>query len=277
MPRVFISHSHKDFEYVEREIIRPLKATGVDVFYAPDDVRAGHEWERQIADALDSCEWFVVAITKNAAESKWVRWEVNLAMEENDRRVIGLRIDETEPKRVHLGLFSVQNLAFAIDPGESRKRLLALWGVEVSVSTATPTESESPYRYCPYCGKPSDSTHCTHCSKDSSFLEFSGSSGYKFYCVYCGAKDWNAGWCKRCGKKGPKGKLVEPWGYCTSCGAHLTHFGKEKGIRCSECNSGPGKAPGFSSPKCAGCNFSRDVNDNFCRHCGLSATIEPYE
>ena len=46
MPKVFISHSTQDREFVEREIIAALHQGGIETWYSKMDIHAADRWER---------------------------------------------------------------------------------------------------------------------------------------------------------------------------------------------------------------------------------------
>jgi class 3 adenylate cyclase len=108
-PRVFISHSHQDKEYVE-SLIADLKKRGVDTWYSAVDVRKGALWTAEIRKAIAQCNWMAVIVSKNSANSKWIRREVDLALtaEHLEDRVIPVVLDETELQTVNEYLPTMQ-------------------------------------------------------------------------------------------------------------------------------------------------------------------------
>lgn len=83
--RVIISHSHLDNEFTER-LVGDLSKAGADVWLDIVDVTRGDFIER-IDNALASRDWLVVVLTPNALQSRWVRLEVNAAI---NRQMRGL-------------------------------------------------------------------------------------------------------------------------------------------------------------------------------------------
>jgi adenylate cyclase len=96
-PRVFVSHSHKDRAWVERELVAALAALGVDTWYSRSDIEGGESWVRAITSGFEASDWVVVVISANAAESRWVREEVEMAAARNKfkGRIIPVMTDET--------------------------------------------------------------------------------------------------------------------------------------------------------------------------------------
>jgi WD40 repeat protein len=89
---VFISYSHdaSDRSYVE-DLARHLDQAGVDTWF-DRAISAGQEWERVIADRIDSCAGFVVVMTPAAGQSTWVAREIARA-EQAGRPILPLLRD----------------------------------------------------------------------------------------------------------------------------------------------------------------------------------------
>jgi len=72
MPRVFISHSTQDRDFVEQEIIGLLEGCGVETWYSKDSIAATEQWERSIRQGLKSCDAFLLVLSPPSAQSRWV-------------------------------------------------------------------------------------------------------------------------------------------------------------------------------------------------------------
>jgi len=76
-PRIFLSYAHEDRELVER-LVRSLQASGLHAYVDRYELLAGEcileEIELQIAGA----QVFLVALSKSAMRSRWVRAEIDL-------------------------------------------------------------------------------------------------------------------------------------------------------------------------------------------------------
>lgn len=140
--RVFISHSTRDRSYVEREIIALLSANGIDTWYCKDDIRTADEWERTIFKGLESCEWFLLAMSVHSAASEWVKDEVHWAIDERPNRIVPVRIGECKPRDFHIRLGRIQYVDFLLDLEEGKRRLLQVWQSERV--PATPAPSATP-------------------------------------------------------------------------------------------------------------------------------------
>ena len=77
MPFIFISYSHKDSEYANR-LADSLEAKGLEV-WIDERIDYGETWPRKIRENLDACSAFVVIMTVQAEESRWVQNELTRA------------------------------------------------------------------------------------------------------------------------------------------------------------------------------------------------------
>lgn len=124
-PKVFISHSTKDRAFVEREIIALLKSQGIDAWYSKVKIRTAKEWDRTIMKGLESCEWFLIAMSPNSATSEWVRDEVHWAFDERPGKIIPVLIKACKPRDFHLRMARLQYVDLSgPDLAEGRTQLL---------------------------------------------------------------------------------------------------------------------------------------------------------
>jgi hypothetical protein len=103
-PKVFLSHSKKDKEIIEK-IANDLRSCGIDVWYDEWEIPPGESIRKKIfEDGIVSCDMFFVYLTKNSIPSYWVQKELD-----------GALIHEIETKNSFLILF--------VDEDESREDL----------------------------------------------------------------------------------------------------------------------------------------------------------
>ena len=77
MSHIFISYSHKDAKYVHK-LQKALQEEGFEV-WIDDRIDYGTEWPTVIQKHLDDCGAFIVVLTDNAYNSKWVQNELTRA------------------------------------------------------------------------------------------------------------------------------------------------------------------------------------------------------
>ena len=130
MSKVFISHSSKDREFVETELIPFLRLHGVEPWYSKRDIPSASDWERTIREALQSAEWFLVILSPDAIKSEWVQAEVHWAMDHRKERVAPIIIADCDPPDLHLQLIRYQYIDFRQNIDQARAQLLSVWGID---------------------------------------------------------------------------------------------------------------------------------------------------
>ncbi len=78
IPRIFVSHSHKDNVFTAR-LVADLRATGADVWVDTDKITY-NDFVQHINDGLANRDWLVLVQTPDALRAPWVRTEVNAAL-----------------------------------------------------------------------------------------------------------------------------------------------------------------------------------------------------
>lgn len=111
-PRVFISHSHLDRDFVDHQLVAPFAACGIETWYCRDDIRAGEAWVQEVAKGIEKCNWFAVLVSEHAVESDWVQKEVDLAisLKRLHGRIIPIVLDDTDPSAISSWLGTAQRL-----------------------------------------------------------------------------------------------------------------------------------------------------------------------
>lgn len=77
--KVFISHSGKDKPFVDR-LVSDLASHGVPVWYDKLDMKIGDSIPQKINEALLEAKYFLIVLSPNALESRWVKEELNAAL-----------------------------------------------------------------------------------------------------------------------------------------------------------------------------------------------------
>lgn len=122
--KVFISHSQKDRQFVEEELIPLLDDLGIDNWYSKNDIRAGKSWVNSIYEAMDSCQCMIVIISNASADAGWVKEEIDMAASRPHLKdkIIPIQIDDTKLGDVNSFLLHIQ----AIDARVKEKFYLEL-------------------------------------------------------------------------------------------------------------------------------------------------------
>ncbi len=108
--RVFLSHSHEDNEYVRSQLVEPLKNREIHTWYSADDIPKGALWTAELRQAISQCNWMIVVVSQNSANSRWVKREIDLAVAAGhlEGRIIPIIIDKTNLNEVNEFLSSMQ-------------------------------------------------------------------------------------------------------------------------------------------------------------------------
>lgn len=122
MSKVFISHSPQDRPLVDQEIVGLLNAYGIDT--VSDDSASTVDLQN-----LESCDWFLVAMTSHSAWSKKVKDEVRWAMTNRKKRTIPALFGGCAPLDFHSEMVQIQAIDFTHDQEGARKQLLRTWGI----------------------------------------------------------------------------------------------------------------------------------------------------
>ena len=77
---IFISYSRRDTEFVTR-LASDLDAQVAGVWFDQSAIQLGENWHAEIMDGIRECKAFILVLSPDAAESKYVREELNKALE----------------------------------------------------------------------------------------------------------------------------------------------------------------------------------------------------
>lgn len=77
---IFISYSRRDQEFVTR-LASDLNAQVAGVWFDHAEIQMGEKWHDEIMEGIRDCKAFVLVLSPDAADSKYVREEVNKALE----------------------------------------------------------------------------------------------------------------------------------------------------------------------------------------------------
>lgn len=77
--KVFISHSSVDNKFV-RTFMEDLIANGIKTWVDLDEISPGDELLESLDGALDEMTHFLIVLSPNSVESKWVNYELETAI-----------------------------------------------------------------------------------------------------------------------------------------------------------------------------------------------------
>ena len=129
---IFLSHSHADKPFA-RQLARDLKRHGVKVWLDEAELQIGDSLIEKLEEAIDTTDYLGVVLSPASVESKWVKREVMVALEEEIEgkrvKVLPLLVaDCTLPAFLRTKLYA--DFRPAADYAGTLSRLLARLGVE---------------------------------------------------------------------------------------------------------------------------------------------------
>ena len=136
MSKVFVSHSTRDRKLVQRKIVPLLKGHGLDIWFSAEDISSPQHWERAILDGLRTCDWFLLVMSPDSAQSEWVKNELNWAMESRVGRIVPVLIGDCQLDEFHLALPRIQYVDFRKQSPAAANALLAAFSEPNSVVSA---------------------------------------------------------------------------------------------------------------------------------------------
>jgi class 3 adenylate cyclase/putative methionine-R-sulfoxide reductase with GAF domain len=97
-PCIFVSHSHADHDFVNERLVKPLAEYKIKTWFSHDDIPKGNIWMREILEGLRMCQWMIMVVSKNSAQSEWVKEELYLAKADPKfkGRIIPVVVDDTK-------------------------------------------------------------------------------------------------------------------------------------------------------------------------------------
>jgi DNA/RNA endonuclease G (NUC1) len=147
MRLIYVIHDHQDRGIVEQAVIRPLPILGVDHWTSARHVDGDGPAATAVRGAMSRSEAILAVISKAAAASDQVRGEVAHALE-SKRPLIPIRIDATEPARIHAALgalpwVDLRDTATGSDLQQLRRDLADLLPASVDVAPGDDAQVET--------------------------------------------------------------------------------------------------------------------------------------
>lgn len=120
----FVSYSENDKETVDA-ICTALEENAIGCWYAPRDVPIGADWDASILEALAASRVMILVWSTHSDQSKQVKREVALALDEMNVTVIPFRIESIERSNLRFFLSGIQWFDASTPPPEANlKRLV---------------------------------------------------------------------------------------------------------------------------------------------------------
>ncbi|MFZ4508484.1 MAG: toll/interleukin-1 receptor domain-containing protein [Fimbriimonas sp.] len=126
---IFFSHASEDRSAVE-PIVAALRDRNLSVWYSRTSIIGSALWHDEIGKALDRCDWFVIALSRAAVESVWVKRELIYALSDHryEERITPLLLEDCEFRRLSWVLPSIEYVDFRHDRHLAQIQLLSSLG-----------------------------------------------------------------------------------------------------------------------------------------------------
>src|SRR5205823_9565781 len=109
--RIFVSHSHLDNDFGTRltqDLRRVLNDESAVFYDVLGGLHGGETWWEKIVEELTARDVFILVLSPNTMNSKWVRLEINTALNE-DKYIIPLLY---RPCTIRADLKTIQSISF---------------------------------------------------------------------------------------------------------------------------------------------------------------------
>jgi len=145
--QVFISYANSDADFAN-QLAADLREKEIPIWMAPDSILPGEKWVAAIERGLRESGIFLLVLTPEGVESKWVSQETQVAImleNEGKMRIVPLRLRRAE---VPLFLSTRQHIAFDRDYDHGLVALLALLrGQTPPAAPPRPARSDAAAHY----------------------------------------------------------------------------------------------------------------------------------
>jgi hypothetical protein len=132
MREVFLSHASRD-NAKARRLKNVLTGHGISVWFSSHHIRGAQQWQDEIGQALERCDWFMVLLTPNAIRSMWVEREVKHALKEKRYKdhIIPLLFKKCDPSELSWVLPQIQTIDFTKNYWKGCEQLLRIWNISL--------------------------------------------------------------------------------------------------------------------------------------------------
>ena len=127
---LFLSHATPDRGFVD-PLVDMLRSHNVPTWYSVSNLVGAQQWHDEIGRALDRCDWFALVMSPASIASKWVRRELQFALNDDKfiDRIVPIFHQDCNYKELSWTLPSFQIVDFRADQAEGYRELLRIWGL----------------------------------------------------------------------------------------------------------------------------------------------------
>lgn len=125
---IFLSHATGDRRFADR-LAGVMRKQGIPVWYSRTHLRGAQQWQDEIGQALERCDWFLIILSPNSVKSMWVKRELAYALNEQryQNRIVPVLFRPCDHKKFSWTLASFQMVNFTGSFAKSLPGLLKIW------------------------------------------------------------------------------------------------------------------------------------------------------
>jgi hypothetical protein len=127
---VFLSHSSLDRQFAS-DLAGVIRHHGIPVWFSQTNILGAQQWQDEIGAALRRCDWFVVILSPQSADSMWVKRELSYALQQNrfENKIVPITYQPSDYERLSWTLSLFQMIDFTRTFEQGCVNLLRVWGV----------------------------------------------------------------------------------------------------------------------------------------------------
>jgi len=123
-----------------------LRGHHIPVWFSASDIVGAQQWHDEIGAALKRCDWFIVVLSRNSVESRWVKDEYLYALRHRDqygKRILPILLERCDTERLSWTLDDVQMLRFDKGVDAGYYELFRVWGIGYRQPAINPVSSQN--------------------------------------------------------------------------------------------------------------------------------------
>lgn len=111
---VFLSHASLDSQFA-RDLAAVMRRHGIPVWFSQTNILGAQQWQDEIGAALQRCDWFVVILSPQSADSMWVKRELSYALQQNrfENKIVPITDQRSDYERLSWAFSLFQMIDFS--------------------------------------------------------------------------------------------------------------------------------------------------------------------
>jgi hypothetical protein len=131
MPKeIFLSHSSRN-RHTANSLAEILRGHNLRVWYSDTNIRNAEQWHDAIGRALKRCDWFIVLVSEDSINSRWVKMELMYALRRIQYKdhILPILIQECDFEQLSWTLDGFQMIDCSDGGDINYESVLGTWGI----------------------------------------------------------------------------------------------------------------------------------------------------